>query len=213
MGYLTSPRLQAERESQEKYRNTQSERGKVSAQKRQEQTAIKKPTRDKLSRPAKKSTELSKIKTPDYQNPDTQGNPREQLRGTRNIWLSAPEFERLKIRFNELNFTREQKEIAIAKVDTWFSENPKKLATSSSHITRILDWGIKTALELSTAESRAEKARAPQQQFLSAEEKRQRTNKETYEQLLRIETTAGDTGGYDEITNDSFLIALTSDRD
>lgn len=114
-----------------------------------------------------------------YQQPDREGNPRSQLKGFNHIWLSQPEIDRIRERFQDLNFTAEQKKFAVEKVDSWFAENPKKLAASSEHVTRILGWGTKAALEVKTEEGRAAKATTSQKEFLTSAEKREKTNEQT----------------------------------
>ncbi len=137
------------------------------------------PTRDKTSRTKKSPKKEIAVAIPKYQQPDREGNPRSQLKGFDHIWLSQPEIDRIRSRFQELNFTAEQKKFAVEKVDSWFAENPKKLAASSEHVTRILGWGVKAALEVKTEEGRAAKAMAPQRAFLTAAEKREKTHEQT----------------------------------
>ncbi len=136
--------------------------------------------------PAKKTKAKKEIAIPKYQGPDRAGNPRQLVDGFENIWLSEPELAEIKNKFDELGLTKDQRKLAVEKVDTWLSENPVKLAKSSEHKSRILDWGVKAVLELATAEIRSKRAQEIAKAPIGIETKGEREQRKARELIAKL---------------------------
>lgn len=213
---ITNLRLQAERESQKIYREAQSANGKASAAKRlgtqqritQEQEAIIEAqassttqsspmascslsnhipdTGNMVTTPPKKTKTKKEISMPKYQQPDRAGNERKALPGFRHIHLSPAEIQKFKSECDRLELSAELRKFAVEKVDVWLEENPKKLAASSEHLTRILDWGIKAALEKQTTETRNQRAKDVARTPIGIETKGEREQRKARELIAKL---------------------------
>lgn len=90
-----------------------------------------------------------------YQGPDRNGNPRKQMEQYPLIWLSEPEYLKVREDFRDSGLRKEFHRAAFEKLQNWFEENSYKHKTSSEHKTRLTTWALTEALRLQAEADRA----------------------------------------------------------
>lgn len=143
-------------------------------------------TGNMVTTPPKKTKTKKEISMPNNQQPDRAGNERKALPGFRHIHLSPAEIQKFKSECDRLELSAELRKFAVEKVDVWLEENPKKLAASSEHLTRILDWGIKAALEKQTTETRNQRAKDVARTPIGIETKGEREQRKARELIAKL---------------------------
>lgn len=88
---------------------------------------------------------------PGFQGPDDRGNERAQHPKFPHLWFSELELKTIEKKLTEAGLLKNNHLHAFMKVEQWFCETTKGRnahAKSSNHMRRVLDWGLKAALEL-----------------------------------------------------------------
>lgn len=96
-----------------------------------------------------------------FQVPDGRGNPRKQHPKFPTLFFSDLELETIDKRLTRAGLLKENHLHAFMKVEQWFQETPKgrkAYPSSSNHMRRVCDWGLKAALELQRASDSAKLA-------------------------------------------------------
>lgn len=153
--------------------------------------------------PVEKKTK--EIAVPRYMQPDRAGNPRKRVGDYRHLHLSQPELDKFRAACDERGLTKEQRSLIGDKVDNWFDENPKKLAKSSDHITRLMTWGLKDALELDTSAAKHTRAKDIAKASLLGDSKAVREEKRIHALIDNLKKEENECTGSRNITRISPL--------
>lgn len=99
----------------------------------------------------------------EFQGNDARGNPRAPHPNFPKLWFSELELASAKKRFDRAGLLPEFQDLAFMKVEQWFTDTVKgrkEYPKSSNHFRRVIDWGIKSALENQRASDSAKTAHA-----------------------------------------------------
>ena len=105
--------------------------------------------------------ETEQLKLRPFQQPDARGNPRKQHPKFPALFFSDLEIETIESRLTKSGLLKENHLHAYMKVEQWFLETPKGRKAypgSSNHMRRVIDWGLKAALELQRSSDSAKLA-------------------------------------------------------